>query len=120
MQRTRLNILFDRIFQQLNQWSQNPWRRISIIMISLLSGNFLASIVSTTTGQKAELDITVAIMLLTIVETVSWLTYGSNFGRRRTDSGAILGERPLWIAILNSLKLGLIYGLFVEAFKLGS
>ena len=40
--------------------------------------------------------------------------------RRRADAGAILGERPLWIAILNSLKLGLIYGLFVEAFKLGS
>ena len=85
MQRTRLSTLFDRLFQQLNQWSQNPWRRIS-----------------------------------TIVETVSWLTYGSNLGRRRPDSGAILGQRPLWIAILNSLKLGLIYGLFVEAFKLGS
>ena len=120
MQRTRLSTLFDRLFQQLNQWSQNPWRRISIVIISLLSGNFLATIVATTTGQKADLDITVALILLTIVEIVSWLTYGSNFGRRRPDSGAILGERPLWIAILNSLKLGLIYGLFVEAFKLGS
>jgi Protein of unknown function (DUF565) len=120
MQRTRLNTLFDRLFQQFNQWSQNPWRRLSIVIISLLMGNFLASIVSTTTGQKADLDITVALVLLTIVETVSWITYGSNFGRRRSDAGAILGERPLWIAILNSLKLGLIYGLFVEAFKLGS
>ena len=120
MQRTRLSTLFDRLFQQLNQWSQNPWRRISIVIISLLIGNFLATTVSTTTGQKADLDITVALVLLTIVETVSWLTYGSNLGRRRPDSGAIVGQRPLWIAILNSLKLGLIYGLFVEAFKLGS
>jgi Protein of unknown function (DUF565) len=120
MQRTRLSTLFDRLFQQFNQWGQNPWRRISVIIISLLMGNFLATTVSTTTGQKADLDITVALILLTIVETVSWLTYGSSFGRRRADAGAILGERPLWIAIINSLKLGLIYGLFVEAFKLGS
>ncbi|WP_373547317.1 DUF565 domain-containing protein [Chamaesiphon sp.] len=120
MQRTRLSTLFDRLFGQLEQWSQNPWRRISILIISLLLGNFLATTVSTTTGQKAELDITVALILLTIVEIISWLTYGSNFGRRRPESVAILGQRPLWIAILNSLKLGLIYGLFVEAFKLGS
>lgn len=120
MQRTRLSTLFDRLFEQFNQWGQNPWRRISIIIISLLMGNFLASIVSTTTGQKADLDITVSLVLLTIVETVSWLTYGSNFGRRLPDSGSILSQRPLWVAILNNLKLGLIYGLFVEAFKLGS
>ncbi|WP_373536205.1 DUF565 domain-containing protein [Microcoleus sp.] len=120
MQRTRLSTLFDRLFGQLNQWSQNPWRRISILIISLLMGNFLATAVATTTGQRADLDITFALIVLTIVETVSWLTYGSNFGRRRPESVAILGQRPMWIAILNSLKLGLIYGLFVEAFKLGS
>ncbi|AFY96137.1 DUF565 domain-containing protein [Chamaesiphon minutus] len=120
MQKTRLSTLFDRLFQQFNQWGQNPWRRISLVIISLLSGNFLATTVSTTTGQKADLDITVALILVTIVETVSWIAYGSNLGPRRPDPEAILGQRPLWIAILNSLKLGLIYGLFVEAFKLGS
>lgn len=120
MQRTRLSTLFDRLFGQFTQWSQNPWRRMSLLIISLLFGNFLATAISSSTGQKAELDITVSLILLVITEAISWLTYGSNFGRRRPESVAILGQRPLWIAILNSLKLGLVYGLFVEAFKLGS
>jgi hypothetical protein len=120
MQRTRLSTLFDRLFGQLEQWSNNPWRRMSLMIISLLFGNFLATAVSSSTGQKAELDITVSLILLVITEAISWLTYGTRFGQRRSEPGAFLGQRPFWIAILNSLKLGLVYGLFVEAFKLGS
>jgi Protein of unknown function (DUF565) len=120
MQRTRISTLFDRLFGQFTQWSQNTWRRTSLLIISLLFGNFLATAISSSTGQKAELDITISLILLVITEVISWLTYGSNFGRHQSTSVAILGQRPLSIAILNSLKLGLVYGLFVEAFKLGS
>lgn len=120
MQRTRLSTLFDRLFGQLDQWSNNPWRRTSLIIISLLFGNFLASAVSSSTGQKAELDIIVSLTFVAITEVISWLTYGTKFGGRQSEPGAFLGQRSFWIAILNSLKLGLIYGLFVEAFKLGS
>lgn len=120
MQNTRLNTLFDRLEKQFTQWSENPWRRLSLIIISLLFGNFLASAIATTTGQRTELDAIASVVILTIVESISWLTYGTNFGRRQVTSNAILGKRPLWIALLNSLKLGLIYGLFTEAFKLGS
>jgi hypothetical protein len=119
MQKTRLSTLFDRLFQQLSQWSKNPWRRMSLIIISLLFGNFLASAIATSTGQKADLDITISFFLLAITEVISWLTYGNNFDRR-AEAVNILSQRPLWIAMLNSLKLGLVYGLFVEAFKLGS
>jgi hypothetical protein len=121
MQNTRLNTLIDRIGRQFIQWAENPWRRLSLIIISLLFGNFLASAIATSTGQKANLDIVISIALLGIVESISWLTYGSALGRRKSvGSNGIIGQRPIWIAILNSLKLGLVYGLFVEAFKLGS
>jgi Protein of unknown function (DUF565) len=120
MQRTRLSTLFDRLFGQFTQWSQNPWRRTSLLTISLLLGNLLASVISSSTGQKAELDIVTSFILLITTEVISWLTYGSNFGRRQPESVAILGQRSLWISMLNNLKLGLVYGLFVEAFKLGS
>ena len=121
MQNTRLNTLIDRIFQQFTQWAENPWRRLSLIIISLLFGNFLASAIATSTGQRTDLDIFVSIILVIAVELISWLTYGTIAGQRRPGKyNVILGQRPILIAILNNLKIGLIYGLFVEAFKLGS
>jgi hypothetical protein len=121
MQNTRLNTLFDRLNRQFDRWVENPWRRLSLIIISLLFGNFLASAIATSTGQRANLDIFVSISIVAVVESVSWLTYGTIFGRRSSeDRELFFGQRPILIAILNSLKLGLIYGLFVEAFKLGS
>jgi Protein of unknown function (DUF565) len=110
MQNTRLSTLIDRIFQQFTQWAENPWRRLSLIIISLLFGNFLASAVATSSGQRTDLDIITSLTLVVGVELTSWLTYGT----------IILGPRPILIAILNNIKIGLIYGLFVEAFKLGS
>jgi hypothetical protein len=123
MQNTRLNTLIDRTSRQFNRWSQNPWRRLSLIIISLLFGNFLASAIATTTGQKANLDIFVSITLLIIIESVNWLFYsqiGANLRRNADDIDVVATSRPLWLVMLNSLKLGTSYGLFVEAFKLGS
>ena len=121
MQNTRLNTLINRVGNQFTQWYENPWRRLSLIIISLLFGNFLASAIATTTGQRTDLDVFISSILLASVESISWLTYGTRFGQRQTvESKIIIGQRPFWIAILNSLKLGLVYGLFVEAFKLGS
>ncbi len=121
MQNTRLNTLIDRVNGQFTQWTENPWRRLSLIIISLLFGNFLASAIATSTGQKADLDIFISLILLGITEFINWLTYGSGLGQRKpSQTKMILGQRPIWIAILNSLKLGVVYGLFVEAFKLGS
>ena len=121
MQNTRLNTLIERIFQQFIRWAENPWRRLSLLIISLLFGNFLSSAIATSTGQRTELDVVVSAVLVVGSEFISWLTYGTALGQRRPGKyNLILGQRPISIAILNNLKLGLIYGLFVEAFKLGS
>jgi hypothetical protein len=122
MQNTRLNTLIDRLIRQFNRWSQNPWRRLSLIIIGLLFGNFLASAIATTTGQITNPDTIVSVTLLIVTELISWLVYSqSNNNLRRDEDNAIEpAPRPLLLVILNSLKLGLIYGLFVEAFKLGS
>jgi hypothetical protein len=121
MQNTRLNTAIDRLSQQLIQWAENPWRRLSLIIISLLFGNFLASAIASSTGQRTDLDILVSLAILIVTELISWLTYGTALGKRKLGKyNSILGQRPIWIAILNSLKLGVVYGLFVEGFKLGS
>ncbi len=109
MQNTRLNNLFDAITGQLGRWLFNPWRRLSVLTISLLFGFFLGTAVATTAGQSANLDIITAAILVALCEIVDRIYY-----RRRLEA------RNFWVEALNALKIGLTYSLFVEAFKLGS
>ena len=109
MQNTRLNRLLAGTTDRLLGWLRNPWRRLSVLIISLLLGNFLGTAVSTTTGQQAQWDITVAAILVLGVELINRITY-----RRSLTTRSILIEVP------NALKIGLTYSLFVDALKLGS
>ena len=68
MQNTRLSILVDHLSERLVGWLRNPWRRISITVISVLLGNFLASVVSTTAGQQARVDAAIAAMMVVATE----------------------------------------------------
>lgn len=110
MQNTRLNSLVDAIGGRLGRWFLNPWRRLSLLVIGLLFGFFLGTAVSTTAGQAADWDIIAAGILVTLTELVNRIYYSRNPQARR----------PLWLEALNSLKIGLTYSLFLEAFKLGS
>ena len=109
MQRTRLSTLVEQAGQRFSQWVFNPWRRLSLAIICLLFGNFFATAISATAGQTAEIDILVAAILVAMVELISWL-----YHRSRSNDRRVVSE------MLNSFKLGMVYGLFVEAFKLGS
>ena len=109
MQNTRLNNLTNAIANRLVQFFFNPWRRLSLLIISLLFGFFLGSAVSTTAGQAAEWDITVAAILIVSTEIINRLFY--------RNQGSV---KPLWAESLNVLKIGFTYSLFLEALKLGS
>ncbi len=109
MQNTRLNNLFDATNGQLGRWLFNPWRRLSVLTISLLFGFFLGTAVATTAGQSANWDIITAAILVALCEIVGRIYYRQGGG-----------GRSFWVEALNALKIGLTYSLFVEAFKLGS
>ncbi|MEB3292868.1 MAG: DUF565 domain-containing protein [Synechococcales bacterium] len=110
MQDTRLSQLLSNAIAQVEQWFLNPWRRFSLLTISLLGGFFLSSTITTTTGQQAELDIFIAGIIVAIIEVMNFLIYSGRSGWRRR----------LAIECLNALKIGLLYGLALEALKLGS
>ncbi|MBD1840692.1 DUF565 domain-containing protein [Coleofasciculus sp. FACHB-64] len=118
MQRTRLNNLFDVVSQQLRRWFRNPWRRISLVVMSLLVGVFLGTAIPTTAGQTANWDVIAAGFLIFFTETVNRFVYGRN--RRVVPTGEGVPNRLLVTEMLNALKIGLTYSLFIEAFKLGS
>lgn len=127
MQNTRLSTLVEGSLQRLSQWLRNPWRRISMLIISLLFGNFLASAVSTIAGQRSDPDILGAAIVVGVAEAISWMTYANSPHLsqasqlvRQSGSSPRSSQRSLLVEALNGLKLGLLYGLFVQAFTLGS
>ncbi|MGF1522908.1 MAG: DUF565 domain-containing protein [Leptolyngbyaceae cyanobacterium] len=113
MQRTRLATLIETITNRFSRWIFNPWRRLSLVIIGLLFGNFFAVSISAIAGQAAELDVVIAAILLVATELVSWLVY-------RRPSRQADQQSSLLLEVMNALKIGMTYGLFVEAFKLGS
>jgi hypothetical protein len=115
MQRTRINTLVDGAGARIEQFFDNPWRRISLILISLLFGFFAGAGISTTAGQAAEWDIMGAGLLLLFTEIVSRFVYTRERGSQSRKSG-----RSLFVDVLNFFKMGMVYSLFLEAFKLGS
>ncbi len=109
MQNTRLNSLLNNFSRQTRQFLQNPWRRISLLLLSLLLGIFIGITISSVAGQKGNLDIIVAALVLGFTEVTSWYNYRSD----RTQKLGLL-------EVFNLFKIGITYSLFVQAFILGS
>jgi hypothetical protein len=109
MQNTRLNTLLAVTTEQFGRALRNPWRRLSLLALSLLFGTFLGPAISSLSGQRAYWDISSAAILTVTVEVVSRIVYGN---RQLAQS--------LPAKALNALKIGVTYSLFLEAFKLNS
>lgn len=118
MQNTRLNNLFDFVLSQLERWLANPWRRLSLLLISFLLGIFLGTAISTTAGQRADWDVATAAVLVFFTEITSRIVYGGNWRRTSPPQGVV--RTSFLVDSINVLKVGLIYSMFLEAFKLGS
>lgn len=110
MQNTRLNTIVSSILDRINQQLRNPWRRLLLLSLGLLFGFFLGTAISTISGQIGELDLWASFILLIATEIVNWMVYA----RDRQFS-----RLPL-VQLLNAIKIGLIYSMYLEAFKLGS
>jgi hypothetical protein len=115
MQNTRITLLFNVSLECLFQWAIQPWRRTSLTLISLLFGFFLASAISTTFGAGAKWDIVISGITVLCAEGVSWIFY-----RRRSTAIPSNAPRHLFLVMLNAIKIGVSYGMVLEACKLGS
>lgn len=110
MQNTRLSTLVDTVGEQLRKEFRNPWRRLSLIVMSLLFGIYLGTALASTAGQVGYVDIVASGLVALVAEVISWLFYSGRWN--------IKGS--LWGEALNAVKFGLLYGLFLIAFLLGS
>lgn len=87
-------------------------------LIGFFSGFLISSIIDTTLGELNEWAIVGAALVVASLETTSRFFY-TLITQIRTGI-----ERTSYIInlmiILNNVKIGIIYGLIVDAFKLGS
>ena len=87
-------------------------------LIGLFGGFLLSSILDTTLGELNEWAIVGAALIVASLEFSSKLFY--TVATRLNNSMARNSSLYKTADFLNSVKIGVIYGLIVDAFKLGS
>ena len=108
LQRTRLQQSLGGAWPRLEQWARNPWRRLSLLLIVLLSTFFLGNAVSTIIGARAFLDPPAALICVVLLELAI---------RARKPLLRRGGDR-LGLELLDMSRIGFCYGLLLEGFKL--
>ncbi len=107
-QTTSLNQNLSNALIRLDEWVDNPWRRYSLLLIIFLIGFLLGSSVGMINGVLALMDPIGAFAIVIILELMVRLR---RFLRQSHGSNIAL-------QILDSARIGLLYGLFMEGFKL--
>ena len=94
----------------------NQFNLISIQLLNMLLGFFIATALSTIQAQTGDWSIVVAAIIVTNQELISKMVYQIPY-LKDTESKNTMRK---FLKYCNSLKIGIIYGLFIDAFKLGS
>ncbi len=108
LQQTRLHRQVGLAGLRLQDWAYNPWRRFSLQLIALFLAYFIGSAVAMITGALAFLDPLAALVCILPME-VSIRTRRHLLQRQ--------GDR-LWLQLIDASRVGLLYGLLQEGFKL--
>ena len=103
-QSTRLQRSFGGLVQQLETWAANPWRRLSVLSIAALFGFLVGSAITSVAGVLGQMDPVGALIVVLGTEATVRL--------RKAGPSTLLQQ------VLNVSRIGLLYGLFLEAFKL--
>nr|YP_009313875.1 Hypothetical protein ycf20 [Hommersandiophycus borowitzkae]SCW22129.1 Hypothetical protein ycf20 [Hommersandiophycus borowitzkae] len=84
---------------------------LSLSILYMLLGFFISNALSTIPGQTGDWGIIAAAIIVTVYERISQYTYPLDFKK---------GVSQVFVNRINYIKIGILYGLFVDAFKLGS
>ena len=109
MQQTRFNNLLNSLGSSLFLSFLGPWKRRSIAILSLLIGYYVGSNVTVYFLQKVGQRPFVVLCMVLIIEILV---------RLRTSVNK--KPWPLYWLSLDNLRIGSVYAVVLEAFKLGS
>ena len=107
-QKTNFQLKVVENIQTLSLWAINPWRRYSISLIIFLIGYFLGSSLGMVSAVVELMDPVAAFLSVVFIEILIVLRRNLGFERKK----------KFLLLLLDSLRLGLIYGFFTESLKL--
>jgi hypothetical protein len=108
MQQTRFQRQVAGFGPALERWATNPWRRLSLLLILLLISFGIGGAVGSITGVLSKLDPLSALVCVLLMEAAV---------RARGPLLRRKGDR-LGLQLLDMVRIGLLYGLLLDGFKL--
>ena len=108
LQTTSLHMVFGKALESLELWAINPWRRFSSLLIVFLTGFFIGSAIGTINGVLALMDPVGAFFTVLILEIMVRFRRLQFFKNRNSIS----------LKFLDAGRMGILYGLLLEGFKL--
>ena len=107
-QKTKFQLNIVENIQTLSIWANNPWRRYSTLLITLLIGYFFGSSLGMVSAVVELMDPVAAFLSVVFIEFLIVLRRNFRFERKK----------KFLLLLLDSLRLGLFYGFFTESLKL--
>ena len=107
-QKTNFQLKIVENIQTLSLWAINPWRRYSLSLIIFLIGYFLGSSLGMVSAVVELMDPVAAFLSVVFIEILIVLRRNLRFEMKK----------KFLLLLLDSLRLGLIYGFFTESLKL--
>ena len=107
-QKTNFQLKIVENIQTLSIWANNPWRRYSFSLITLLIGYFIGSSLGMVSAVVELIDPVAALLSVVFIEIL--IVLRRNIRSERKNKFLVL--------FLDSLRLGLFYGFFTESLKL--
>lgn len=114
--RTNLKSQVVAINTQVKKFLDYKLNSVGIQLLNILLGFFAATALSTIPAQTGDWGIVAAAIIVTNQEIISKIIYQYK-NLKYSKNNSIL---TTFLRYCNNIKIGIIYGLFVDAFKLGS
>ena len=114
--KTNLEIQLNTIINASKNLTNYRISLLSAQLLSILLGFFISTVLLTILTQTGDWSIVAAAIIVTNQEIISKTTY-ENTPLKQHKSKTML---KTCLKYCNNIKIGMLYGLFVDAFKLGS
>ncbi len=107
MQQTRFQRLILGSGARLRDWAINPWRRLSLQLIVLLTSFAIGGALGSISGTLSQLDPLSALVCVVAIEVAARVR------------GPLLRQpnQALTVGLLDMTRIGLLYGLLLDGFK---
>ena len=107
-QQTRFQILIVDNLKTISNWSANPWRRYSVVLIMFFIGYFFGSslgMISAVYNLMDPVGALISVLLIEILINIRRVLFSDK-------------NKRFFLLIIDFLRIGLMYGFFTESLKL--